>query len=68
MHVTRFTTNVGIDNMFKKLAATGLKIHVSEFDVRMNPNSVTYSITAMEENYQAQMYNYIVGFLPQKCS
>jgi len=48
--------------MFIKLAATGLKIHVSEMDVRMNPNAVaTYSLTAMEENYQAKMYNYVIA-------
>lgn len=62
LHITRNTSYDGIDQMFKKLAATGLKIHVSEMDVRMNPNAVaTYSLTAMEENYQAKMYNYVIA-------
>jgi endo-1,4-beta-xylanase len=62
MHITRNTSYDGIDQMFKKLAATGLKIHVSELDVRINPNVVPgYVFTAMEENYQAVMYNYVVA-------
>lgn len=62
LHVTRATSFNGIDQMFIKLAATGLKIHISELDVRMNPNSVaTYSLTPLEENYQAQMYYYVIA-------
>jgi endo-1,4-beta-xylanase len=62
MHITRTTSYDGIDQMFKKLAATGLKVHVSELDVRINPNVVPgYIFTPMEENYQAQMYNYVVA-------
>jgi endo-1,4-beta-xylanase len=61
MHITRATSYAGIDQMFQKLAATGLKIHVSELDVRINPNVVPgYILTAMEENYQAAMYLYVV--------
>lgn len=62
MHITRATSFDGIDKMFQKLAATGLKIHVSELDVRINPNVVPgYILTQMEQNYQAQMYNYVVA-------
>ncbi|MGC4101870.1 endo-1,4-beta-xylanase [Ferruginibacter sp.] len=62
MHISRTTSYDGIDQMFKKLAATGLKIHVSELDVKINPNVVPgYILTPMEENYQAQMYNYVVA-------
>lgn len=62
MHITRFTSYDGIDQMFIKLAATGLKIHVSELDVKINPgNIVGYKLTPMEENYQALMYNYVVA-------
>jgi endo-1,4-beta-xylanase len=61
MHITRATSYAGIDQMFQKLAATGLKIHISELDVRINPNVVPgYILTAMEENYQAAMYLYVV--------
>jgi len=61
MHISRATSYDGIDRMFQKLAATGLKIHVSELDVKINPAVVPgYIITPMEENYQALMYNYVV--------
>ncbi len=62
MHITRNTSYDGIDKMFQKLAATGLKVHVSELDVRINPNVVPgYILTPLEENYQAKMYNYVVA-------
>jgi len=61
MHITRNTNFDGIDQMFKKLAATGLKVHVSELDVRINPSVVSgYVLTPLEQNYQAQMYSYVV--------
>lgn len=62
MHISRNTSYDGIDKMFQKLAATGLKIHVSELDVKINPNVVpNYILTPLEENYQAKMYNYVVA-------
>lgn len=62
LHISRNTSLDGIDQMFKKLAATGLKIHVSELDVKINPSVVPgYILTPMEENYQAQVYNYVVA-------
>jgi len=62
MHITRTLSYDQIDKMFQKLAATGLMIHVSELDVRINPGVVPgYVLTAMEQNYQAQMYNYVVA-------
>ncbi len=61
MHIARNTSYDGIDQMFKKLAATGLKIHVSELDVKINPSVVSgYILTPMEQNYQAQVYSYVV--------
>ncbi|GAB2835002.1 endo-1,4-beta-xylanase [Ferruginibacter profundus] len=62
MHISRNTSYDGIDKMFQKLAATGLKVHVSELDVKINPAVVPgYVLTPLEENYQAQMYNYVVA-------
>ena len=62
MHITRNTKFDDIDKMFQKLAATGLKVHVSELDVRINPAVVPgYILTPLEQNYQAQMYNYVVA-------
>jgi endo-1,4-beta-xylanase len=61
MHISRNTSYDGIDQMMKKLAATGLKIHVSELDVKMNPSLVSgYSLTNMEANFQAEMYKYVI--------
>jgi endo-1,4-beta-xylanase len=51
MHISRNTSYDGIDQMFKKLAATGLKVHISELDVRINPAVVPgYILTPLEEN------------------
>lgn len=62
MHISRSTSYDGIDKMFQKLAATGLKVHVSELDVKINPSGVPgYILTPLEENYQAKMYNYVVA-------
>jgi len=36
MHVNIATAKVGVDYMFRKLAATGLKIRISELDVSVN--------------------------------
>ena len=62
MHISRNTSYANIDKMFIKLAATGLKVHVSELDVKINPSVVPgYILTPLEENYQAKMYNYVVA-------
>ncbi|MFY7889979.1 MAG: endo-1,4-beta-xylanase [Spirosomataceae bacterium] len=61
MHSSWTTSYANIDNMFKKLAATGLKVRVSELDVRMNPNlKVGFVLDAQFASYQAEMYRYIV--------
>ena len=61
MHVSINTNKDQIDNHFKKLAATGLLVHVSELDIGVNTNNAT-SITFTDalETTQAEMYNYIV--------
>jgi endo-1,4-beta-xylanase len=61
MHSYWNTSYANIDNMFKKLAATGLKVRVSELDVRMNQNlKVGFVLDAQFASYQAEMYRYIV--------
>lgn len=61
MHVLLSTPRAGIDNMFRKLAATGLLIRVSELDVRVNANSKQgFVLTPQYEGYQAEMYEYII--------
>jgi endo-1,4-beta-xylanase len=61
MHVLWSNSYAGIDNMFKKLAATGLKVRISELDVRVNPNKkYQFFLSKQFESYQADMYAYIV--------
>lgn len=61
MHISINTSKSGIDNMFQKLAATGLKIRVSELDVRINPNnSAGFVPTSALFSTQADMYKYVV--------
>ena len=60
MHVTRNTSYAGIDAMMQKLAATGLKIRISELDVRTVLNSAAGTATPQFLGYQAMMYKYIV--------
>lgn len=60
MHISINTSNTGIDNMFIKMAATGLKIHVSELDIRINPNNASpFVVTDDLLNQQAQKYKYV---------
>jgi endo-1,4-beta-xylanase len=62
MHVSLNTSFAGIDAMFQKLAATGLKVRISELDVRINPtDKPDISRSATMDAYQAHMYNYIIN-------
>jgi GH35 family endo-1,4-beta-xylanase len=61
MHVNINTNKDAIDNHFKKLAATGLLVHVSELDIGVNTNNATsMAFTDALETTQAEMYSYIV--------
>ncbi|MDF2192292.1 endo-1,4-beta-xylanase [Paraflavitalea sp. CAU 1676] len=61
MHIGRTNMSyAGIDNMFRKLAATGLKIRVSELDVKVMQSSSATALTPELAGYQAQMYEYVV--------
>ena len=60
MHISINTPQAGIDNMFRKLAATGLKVKVTELDVRINPSNATgFAPTAALLASQAAMYKYV---------
>lgn len=60
MHISINTSNSGIDNMFAQLAATGLKVHVSELDIRINPSNTTpFTATQALLDQQAQKYKYV---------
>jgi endo-1,4-beta-xylanase len=61
MHIDFTTKHAGIDNMLQKLAATGLKIRISELDVRTNVNGLSpYALTPLDAYGQEQMYKYVI--------
>ncbi|HYM95070.1 MAG TPA: endo-1,4-beta-xylanase, partial [Chitinophagaceae bacterium] len=60
MHININTDNTGIDNAFQKLVATGLLIHVSEMDVRINPSNTTpFSATQTLLDQQGLKFRYV---------
>ena len=61
MHISLNTPRAGIESMFKKLAATGLLVRVSELDIRVNPGSATgFVFTPAISESQAEMYHFVV--------
>jgi endo-1,4-beta-xylanase len=61
MHISINTPQAGIDNAFRKLALTGLKVRVSELDVRVNPTNIAgYTAAPTVLDNQASMYKYVV--------
>jgi endo-1,4-beta-xylanase len=65
MHINILSSYALIDAAFQKLAATGLKVRVSELDVRINPSDKTgFSAQPLDPvllAYQADMYKYVVS-------
>jgi endo-1,4-beta-xylanase len=61
MHVTRNSSVASIDAMMQKLAATGLKIRISELDVKTVLSNSSGQATPQMLGYQASMYKYIVN-------
>jgi endo-1,4-beta-xylanase len=60
MHISINTNNVGIDDAFRKLAATGLLVHVSEMDVRINPGNLSPFVpTSTQLDQQSQKFQYV---------
>ncbi len=61
MHISINTPNTGIELMFQKLAATGLKVRVSELDVRVNPSNIAGFVpTAAQLKEQADKYQFVL--------
>ncbi|MFI5130306.1 MAG: endo-1,4-beta-xylanase [Chitinophagales bacterium] len=61
MHISINTAKAGIDAMFAKLASTGLKVRISELDIRVNPSNAggfTPSQSVLEQ--QAEMYRSVL--------
>jgi endo-1,4-beta-xylanase len=65
MHINYNTPTAGIDAAFQALAATGLKVKISELDIRINPNSTpgfaSTPVSASLLTQQAAMYHYVVN-------
>lgn len=61
MHISWNTPKSGIESMMKKLAATGLKIKITELDVRSVISSAAAARTPLLDAYQADMYKYVVS-------
>lgn len=62
MHSSINTSYTQIDDMFKKLAGTGLKVRISELDVRLNPSNKAIDVNNSPAlaTLQASMYKYII--------
>jgi endo-1,4-beta-xylanase len=62
MHINMYTRHEGIDDMMKKLGATGLKIRISELDVRTNvDNKTPYVLSPLDAYGQEEMYRYVIS-------
>ncbi len=62
MHININTSYLEIDEMFKKLAETGLQIKVTELDVRINPSdSPSFFASAELLQRQAAMYARVIN-------
>jgi endo-1,4-beta-xylanase len=60
MHISINTSHEGIDRAFQELASTGLKVKVTELDVKINPeNKADFSPSDQILARQQAMYNYV---------
>jgi len=61
MHIDVKTLNSGIENAIRQLAATGLKIHLSELDIRVNPsNTSPFVYTDALQSAQQEKFRFVV--------
>jgi endo-1,4-beta-xylanase len=65
MHMLLTTPYSNIIDMMQKLASTGLKVRISEFDIRINPGGANpaagYKASAYDLQLQAAMYKFVVA-------
>ena len=65
MHMLISTPYANIISMMQKLAATGLKVKISELDIRINPGgaspAVGYVASAYDLRLQAAMYKFVIA-------
>ena len=61
MHISISTPDNDIDRMFRALAATGLKVRISELDIRVNPHHNPHMVLTPElERLQAQKAAHVI--------
>lgn len=61
MHISIYTPDKGIDNMFRRLASTGLLIRISEMDIKVNPsNDPDFVMTKKLADEQAEKCRYVL--------
>lgn len=62
MHITNRNDMAAVDRAFQQLAATGLKIRISEMDVRLNPfNATGFTPDNDLLNQQRDIYRYVIA-------
>jgi len=60
MHITTNSSRAGIINSLRKLGATGLKVKITELDVRVNvANAAVYTPDPFTLALQAEMYKFV---------
>lgn len=61
LHINKNTSHANIANAIKVMVKTGLRVHVSELDIAMNPeNNQSLSFTPALSQLQADKYNFIM--------
>ncbi|TKB96608.1 endo-1,4-beta-xylanase [Pedobacter cryotolerans] len=62
MHINTNSSRAGIINSLRKLGATGLKVKITELDIRVNvANATTYSPSSFTLALQAEMYQFVIA-------
>jgi endo-1,4-beta-xylanase len=59
-HMTYTQTDANISAAISEAAATGLKVHISELDIRLNNNKTFTSFSALLSAQQGAKYKYVV--------
>nr|WP_039453284.1 endo-1,4-beta-xylanase [Pedobacter glucosidilyticus] len=61
MHITTNSSRAGIINSLRKLASTGLKVKITELDIRVNVgNAAAFTPDEFTLALQAEMYKFVV--------
>ena len=59
-HMTVTQTDANISAAINSAASTGLKVHISELDIRLNNDKTLITFTASLAAQQAERYKYVV--------